>query len=67
MLIFSLFRNNNQAETILFVVFAVIIVLFLLIDLGVFNKKAHKISTKSALYQSIFWVIVSSAVGYLVY
>ena len=67
MLIFSLFRNNNQAETILFVVFAVIIVLFLLIDLGVFNKKAHKISTKSALYQSIFWVIVSTAFGYLVY
>jgi tellurite resistance protein TerC len=67
MLIFSLFRNNNQAETILFVVFAVVIVLFLLIDLGVFNKKAHKISTKSALYQSIFWVIVSTAFGYLVY
>lgn len=67
MLLFSLFRNNNQAETILFAVFAVVIVLFLLIDLGVFNKKAHKISTKSALYQSIFWVIVSTAFGYLVY
>lgn len=67
MLIFSLFRNNNQAETILFVVFAAVIVLFLLIDLGVFNKKARKISTKSALYQSIFWVIVSTAFGYLVY
>ncbi|HNP06674.1 MAG TPA: TerC family protein [Cyclobacteriaceae bacterium] len=67
MLIFSLFRNNNQAETILFVVFAAVIVLFLLIDLGVFNKKAHKISTKSALYQSIFWVVVSTAFGYLVY
>jgi tellurite resistance protein TerC len=67
MLLFSLFRNNNQAETILFVVFAVIIVLFLLIDLGVFNKTAHKISTKSALYQSIFWVIISTAFGYLVY
>lgn len=67
MLLFSLFRNNNQAETILFAVFAVVILLFLLIDLGVFNKKAHKISTKSALYQSIFWVIVSTAFGYLVY
>lgn len=67
MLLISLFRNNNQAETILFVVFAAVIVLFLLIDLGVFNKKAHKISTKSALYQSIFWVIVSTAFGYLVY
>ncbi|HRW97986.1 MAG TPA: TerC family protein [Cyclobacteriaceae bacterium] len=67
MLLFSLFRNHSQAETILFGVFAVVIILFLLIDLGVFNKTAHKISTKSALYQSIFWVIVSTAFGYLVY
>ena len=67
MLLFSLFRNHSQAETILFGVFAVVIVLFLLIDLGVFNKKAHKISTKSALYQSIFWVLVSTSFGYLVY
>ena len=67
MLLFSLFRNHSQAETILFGVFAVVIILFLLIDLGVFNKKAHKISTKSALYQSIFWVVVSTAFGYLVY
>lgn len=67
MFLFSLFRNHSQAETILFGVFAVVIILFLLIDLGVFNKTAHKISTKSALYQSIFWVIVSTAFGYLVY
>ncbi|MEQ9593486.1 MAG: TerC family protein [Cyclobacteriaceae bacterium] len=67
MLLFSLFRNNSQTETILFGVFAVIIIVFLLVDLGVFNKKAHKISTKSALYQSIFWVFVSTVFGYLVY
>lgn len=67
MLLFSLFRNNSQAETILFGVFAVIITVFLLLDLGIFNKAAHKISTKSALYQSIFWVIVSTIFGYLVY
>lgn len=67
MLLFSLFRNHSQAETILFGVFAVVIVLFLLIDLGVFNKTAHRISTKSALYQSIFWVIISTIFGYLVY
>src|SRR5882724_942830 len=66
-LLFSLFRNNSQTETILFVVFAMVIFTFLVIDLGFFNKKAHKISTKSALYQSIFWVIVSSIFGYLVY
>jgi tellurite resistance protein TerC len=66
-LLFSLFRNNSQIETILFGVFATVIAVFLVIDLGVFNRKAHKISTKSALYQSIFWVIISSIFGYLVY
>lgn len=66
-LLFSLFRNNSQIETILFGVFAAVIAVFLVIDLGVFNRKAHKISTKSALYQSIFWVIISSIFGYLVY
>lgn len=38
-----------------------------MIDLGIFNKKAHRISTKSALYQSIFWVVISVSFGYLIY
>lgn len=67
MLVFSLFRNGSQSETILFGVFAVVITVFLLVDLGVFNKKAHKITTKSALYQSIFWVIISTVFGFLIY
>ena len=54
-------------ETFLFGVFGTIIIVFLLIDLGIFNKNAHKISTKSALYQSIFWVFVSTVFGYLIY
>ena len=67
MLLFSLFRNNSNAETILFGVFTVIITVFLLLDLGILNRTAHKISTKTALYQSIFWVFVSTVFGYLVY
>lgn len=58
---------DNQHEGWLFGIFGLIIVVFLIIDLGVFNKKAHKISTKSALYQSIFWVVISVAFGYLIY
>jgi len=54
-------------ETILFGLFAVIIVLFLVLDLGIFHKKAHRISTKSALYQSMFWVMVSTLFGYFIY
>jgi tellurite resistance protein TerC len=67
MLLFSLFRNHSQAETILFGVFAVIIIVFLLLDLGVFHKTNRKITTKSALYQSVFWVIVSTIFGCFIY
>lgn len=65
MLLFSLF--NNSQETLLFIVFSAVIILFLIIDLGVFNRKAHKISTRSAFYQSVFWVVVSVLFGYLIY
>jgi tellurite resistance protein TerC len=67
MLLFSLFRNQSQTETILFGVFAVIIIVFLLLDLGVFHKTNRKITTKSALYQSIFWVFVSTIFGCFIY
>jgi tellurite resistance protein TerC len=67
MLLFTLFNYELNDETFLYSVFTTIISVFLLLDLGVFNKTAHKISTKSALYQSIFWVIVSTVFGFLVY
>lgn len=67
MLVFSLFRNNSQSETILFGVFALVIIVFLLLDLGIFNKQAHKITTKSALYQSVFWIFISTVFGFLIY
>lgn len=58
---------DNSNELILFTIFGAVILLFLIVDLGLFNKKAHVISTKSALWQSIFWVAVSVAFGYLIY
>jgi tellurite resistance protein TerC len=67
MLSFSLFRNQSQAETILFGVFALVIIVFLLLDLGVFHKTNRKITTKSALYQSIFWVFISTVFGLFIY
>ena len=65
MLGMSLFDNAN--EGILFSVFGLIILLFLIIDLGFFNKTAHVISTRSAFFQSIFWIIVSVIFGFLIY
>jgi tellurite resistance protein TerC len=67
MLLFSLFRNNSHTETVMFGVFVAVIAIFLLLDLGILNKTAKKISTKAALYQSVFWVIISTIFGYLVY
>lgn len=66
-LLLSIFEKQNQRETILFGVFALIIILFLVLDLGLFNKHAHKISTRSALNQSIFWVLVSTLFGFFIY
>jgi len=65
-MIVQLFFDNFN-EGILFAVFGGIIFLFLIIDLGIFNKKAHLISTKSALWQSIFWVAISVMFGYAIY
>lgn len=41
--------------------FAVIIVIMLALDLGVFNRKAHKIEPKEALLTSILWIAVALA------
>lgn len=49
----------TTAEYWLFGAFALLVVIFLVIDLGAFSRNPHKISTRSALYQSIFWVAVS--------
>jgi len=64
-LLFSIFEN--QRETILFGLFGVIIAIFLVMDLGFFHKQAAKISTRSALLQSIFWVIISTLFGFFIY
>lgn len=62
-LLFSLFRNHSEKETLLFGLFALIILVFLILDLGLFNKDPKPISTRSAVIQSIFWVSVSCLFG----
>ncbi len=54
-------------ELNLFIVFAVIVVGFLALDLGYFNRKAHKISIKSAFLQSMFWIGTSVAFAGLIW
>jgi tellurite resistance protein TerC len=66
MLLFRLLGFDLGDETFLYSVFGAIIILFLLLDLGVFNKEAHKITTRSALIQSVFWVFVSTLFGIMI-
>ena len=56
-----------SAQASLFIVFSIVVVGFLAIDLGYFNHKSHKIEFKAALYQSLFWIAVSLAFGFLVF
>ncbi len=49
-------------EIIFFFSFLLFIVLMLAIDLGLFNKKAHKVSLKEAAIMSFIWV--SFAIGF---
>ncbi len=55
------------AEQYLITLFGVLIVGFLVADLGYFNRKAHKISAKSALTQSIAWIVAAFGFGWLIF
>lgn len=51
----------------LFALFATVIGAFLVFDLGYFNKKAHIITPRSALIQSLFWIAISFAFAFLIF
>lgn len=57
----------ENIEYTLYFVFAAVIIIFLIFDLGFFQKSAHKVSLKSAIFQSIFWVVISVVFGFLIY
>jgi tellurite resistance protein TerC len=44
---------------VLYLVFGGIIFLFLVVDLGLLNRAAKKLSSKAALFQSAFWIAIS--------
>ncbi len=59
--------SSMTAQNILWLVFALVIVGFLVVDLGYFNRQAHRISFQSALIQSVFWIAVSLVYAYLIF
>lgn len=54
-------------KIVLFSIFTLVIIAFLMIDLGWFNRTAHKVSFASALKQSLFWIGISLGFAGLVY
>lgn len=54
-------------KTILWIVFSVIVVVFLALDLGLFNRKVKKISVKFAGIQVLILVIVAGIFGFMIY
>ncbi|MGE5480639.1 MAG: TerC family protein [Chloroflexota bacterium] len=56
-----------MSESFLFVLFGVIVLIMLIIDLGVFNKQAHKVTNREALIWSIVWILVALAFSVFIY
>ncbi len=64
-MIFALINEHN--ELWFYGVFALIIIAFLIIDLGFLHKKDEKISFRDALNQSLFWIAISVVFGVAIY
>ncbi|MBX3042873.1 MAG: TerC/Alx family metal homeostasis membrane protein [Candidatus Kapabacteria bacterium] len=56
-----------MSELLLLIFFGVIVLIMLVIDLGVFNKTPHKVSSKEALIWTIVWVLVALAFSWFIY
>ena len=61
------FIKSGKGEILLLIIFAILMVFLLFLDLFVINRKAHKVSLKSALFQTSIWVSIGLAFGILVY
>ena len=60
--------NNNMFDHPLLIAgFAVVVIVMLIIDLGLFNKKSHNISNKEAITWSIVWISLSMIFSGAVY
>ncbi|HYH16180.1 MAG TPA: TerC/Alx family metal homeostasis membrane protein [Flavisolibacter sp.] len=51
------------ADQLTYLVFGIVVILALVFDLGVFSKKNTEVTIKTALWQSLFWVVLAIAFG----
>jgi tellurite resistance protein TerC len=59
--------HSLVSHPLLLIVFAVVVLLMLLLDLGIFNKRSHVISNREAIIWSIFWISLSMAFSLFIY
>src|SRR5918912_4093590 len=57
----------NLTDEVLWTGFAVIVLVMLALDLGVFNRKAHIIRPKEAFLTSLAWILISLAFNLVVF
>ena len=55
------------AETILWIVFALLIAMILWLDLAFFNRRAHQIKFKESLIWSIVWISIATLFGLAIF
>lgn len=63
---YILAKFDPAVEIYMWLIFIGVIATFLIVDLGILHKKAEVISTKSAIYQSLFWIAVSVGFGFFI-
>ncbi len=51
----------------LIVAFTIVIILMLILDLGVFNRKSHAVSNKEALWWSVVWISLAMIFSGVIY
>ncbi len=59
--------NNLSNHPGIIIAFALLVLVMLLLDLGIFNKKSHIISNKEAAIWSVFWIGLSMAFSVFIY
>lgn len=52
---------------LIYIIFSIVIVVALILDLGLLSKKNSVISTKAALFQTFFWVLLSCMFGVFIW
>jgi tellurite resistance protein TerC len=57
----------SVAEPWVFAVFLAIVLMLLVVDLGVFHRRAHAVRLREALAWNVVWVVLSASFGFWVY